>query len=74
MTSGKETQTKISLKVFGIKLYLRTVFLNPWVALALGIEQPFYRGHLRLLDNIDIYIMFYIMIHNSNKNTITKYQ
>ena len=39
-----------------------------WVMISFGVEQPFYRGHPRPPENIDIYIM----IHNSSKMTVMK--
>ena len=36
---------------------------QPVAPFPVGVEQPFQRGHLRPLENTDIYIM----IHNSSK-------
>jgi hypothetical protein len=39
-----------------------------WVVTPLGVEQSFHRGHLRLSENTDSYII----IHNSSKISAMK--
>ena len=39
-----------------------------WVKLLGGIKQPSHKGHLRLLENTDIYVT----IHNSCKVIVVK--
>ena len=47
----------------------KTLALNLWVAIPLkGVKCPFHRGHLRPLENTDIYILIY----NSSKTTLVK--
>lgn len=42
--------------------------LSLWVATPFGVEQPFHRGHLKPLENTDIYVT----IHSSSKITVMK--
>ena len=43
--------------------FSKAVVLNLWIMTPFGIKQPIHRGHLRSLENTDIYIM----VHNSSK-------
>lgn len=55
----------------GISLQLfEAALLHLWVMTPFQVEKPFHRGHLRPLENTDIYIM----IQNSKKFTIMKKQ
>ena len=47
----------------GLSALTITSVLNLWVVAPLGVKGPFHRGHLKPLENTDIYIT----IHNSGK-------